>query len=43
MTLKVALQMDPLSSLNEAADTTVALIFKASTEGMNFIFMGCTT
>jgi len=38
MKLKVAFQMDPLPSLNYAADTTVALIFEAHRRGYDLYF-----
>lgn len=38
MKLKVAFQMDPLPSLNYAADTTVALIFEAARRGYELYF-----
>ncbi len=38
MSLKVAFQMDPLPSLNYAADTTVALIFEAARRGCELYF-----
>lgn len=38
MKLKVAFQMDPLSALNYAADTTVALIFEAARRGYELYF-----